>query len=671
MTTNNNINNRYLRRFSFIVSHLSFSAALSVALCAALLLTSCVDNDDDVPMSRYTSERMTAAQFLTENQDRVGSFIGILQRTSYFAMLSTYGDFTVFVPNNEAVAKYLSANHYSSIDEIPDAVCDTLARTHIIKTKAYFTTDISEGSLGMNMAETFIELSIETDAERDNAVAHYANKVARMVEFDDSVTNGVVHIVNNIIPRTSDKLPDLIAADSTLTIFTAALFMTGLADSLTAYEDKNYPEWGADKASQDSAYSWNIKKECKAEGEDPVQWVQKRYFKFTAFVEPDSIYKKHGIHNIAELEAYAKQIYDAVYPEDAGQYDGDYTNRKNPLNRFVSYHLLDRILPYDEVIMRKDCYKHWDTDLCDPEEFCETMCPGTIMRFSSFNEELYINRKGFKANAEVPGIRVWKKSESGTTLQQAPNGMYHYLDDILAYTTEVRDVVLNCRIRFDSTVLSPDFFNSDRPAYGVDQLRGYRLGYIKNWKVMGEKAFIGLHGEGPWWQHYKSNGITISGIFDVTIKLPPVPKGTYEIRTGYTANEKRGVVQFYLNNVPCGIPADLRDGGWNPIIGWIADVTGDTDEARNANKATDKAMHNRGFMKGMDCYWQGAQKENALRNLQNNLRYVLTTQYLSDDETYYLRARQVLKDPDRYWSFDFIELCPKSVYGSEQGEDTH
>jgi len=646
-----------------------WAALLSCGMTVGM--TSCVDNDDDVPMNRYTAEKMTAAQFLTENESRVGDFITLLKRTSYFAMLSTYGDYTVFAPNNEAFAKYMATNNYKSIDEIPLAVCDTLARTHIIKTKAYFTTDISEGSLGMNMAETFIELSINTDAENNNAVVHFANKVARMVEYDDSVTNGVVHIVNNIIPRTSDKLPDVIKADSTVSIFAEALFMTGLADSLMAYEDKNYPEWGADKASQDSAYTWNLSLKCKAEGSDPIQWVQKRYFKFTAFIEPDSIYKKFGINNVSDLEAYAKKIYDAVYPEDAGLYDKDYRNRKNPLNRFISYHLIDRVLPYDEIIMRKDCFKHWDIDKCDPEEFYETMCPGTLVRFSSYNEQLYINRKGHKANVEVPGVRVWKSTESGSSLQQAPNGMYHYLDEILAYTTEVRDVVLNCRIRFDSTVLSPDFANSDRPLYGEDKLRGYRLGYIKNWRVLGEKAVIGLHGEGVWWQHYKSNGITVSGIFDMTIKLPPVPTGTYEIRTGYTVNPERGVVQFYLNNVPCGIPADLRIYGPDPSIGWVADVTGDDTEARNANKAIDKAMHNRGYMKAMDCYWQGAAKENVLRAKENNLRYVLTTQYLDANETYYLRARQVLKDPECYWSFDYIELCPKSVYGSPEGEDTH
>jgi hypothetical protein len=82
-------------------------------------------------------------------------------------------------------------------------------------------------------------------------------------------------------------------------------------------------------------------------------------------------------------------------------------------------------------------------------------------------------------------------------------------------------------------------------------------------------------------------------------------------------------------------------------------------------------MHNRGYMKGMDCYWQGAAPENALRNLQNNLRYVLTTQQFDPNQTYYLRCRQVLKDPECYWSFDYLEFCPKSVYSGETGEDTH
>ena len=93
-----------------------FFMAGIVSCCMSTALTACVDNDDDVPMSRYTAEKMTAAQFLEENEDRVGDFITLLKRTSYFSMLSTYGDYTVFAPNNEAIAKYMANRNIDTID---------------------------------------------------------------------------------------------------------------------------------------------------------------------------------------------------------------------------------------------------------------------------------------------------------------------------------------------------------------------------------------------------------------------------------------------------------------------------------------------------------------------------------------------------------------------------
>ena len=81
-------------------------------------------------------------------------------------------------------------------------------------------------------------------------------------------------------------------------------------------------------------------------------------------------------------------------------------------------------------------------------------------------------------------------------------------------------------------------------------------------------------------------------------------------------------------------------------------------------------MHNRGYMKAMDS-WHPGGGDDPMRALQSDLRRILTTKYLDSNKTYHLRFRQVLDDPDRYWSFDYIELCPKSVYGSPEGEDTH
>ena len=643
-----------------------------LCVCCGLVatLSACVDNDDDVPMNYYSSTKMTAAEFLEDRPEMFSEFIGILKRTPYFSMLSTYGTYntagllkyTLFAPTNEGIDRYLKSMGYSSIDQIPVATCDTLARTHIIKKGAFFTTDLSEGALPeLNMADSYIVLSSDSDVTNENKLIYYINKNSRVVEYNDSVTNGVVHVLNNVISSSSLLLADKIAEDPTLTLFNEALHLTGMADSLVKYIDETY------SCGDDSVHT-GVMVRCTSGSALYTRsfWPEKRYFKYTAFVEPDSVYRVHGINNMDDLKAYAKRIYDETFPEDAGLYDEDFRHRKNPLNRFVSYHLLPRIGQYNSWVVSGDLREHcWYTSLSDPEEFYETMCPGTIMRFAGPSAGLFINRKGLQNKFSVRGVKVLSPSESGSIDQNALNGVYHYLDDILAYTTEVRDKVLNCRIRVDATVLSPDFMNCNgRGRYGEDILTGFKNQFITDWKVSDE-TYVGVHSDVGYWNSYQANAVCISGVFDVAFKLLPVPSGTYEIRLGYTVGEERGVVQVYLNNEPCGIPVDLRVYGPDPVIGWVED----TDDAEE-NIANDKAMHNRGYMKGMDSYrpWDA---DNPLRSNNWNLRRVLATKYLDSNQTYYLRFRQVLDDPDRYWSFDYIELCPKSVYGSPEGEDTH
>jgi uncharacterized surface protein with fasciclin (FAS1) repeats len=639
----------------------------------ATVITSCVDNDDNVPENYYSSTKLTAAQFLEERPEQFSEFIALLKRTPYFSMLSTYGTYssagllkyTVFAPTNDGVDNYLKRMGYASIYDIPAATCDTLVRTHIIKKGAFFTTDVSEGALPeLNMDDSYIVLSSDSDVNNNNKIIYYINKNARILERDDSVTNGVVHVLDNTISSSSLMLPDKIAEDSILTLFSQALKMTGMCDSLMKNMDETY------YCGEDSVNTGTMER-CTSGSQQYTRtfWVGKRYFKYTAFVEPDSVFHRHGIYTIEDLKKFAKKVYDETYPEDAGLYDDDPHHRKNPLNRFVSYHLLNRVGQYNSWVVsgtiRERCL---DTKLIDPEEYYETMCPGTIVRFAGPASGLYINRRGVGERKErgffVRGVKVLSPSESGSVDQNAINGVYHYLDDILAYTSEVRDVVLNRRIRIDATVLSPDFMNCNgRGRYGEDILTGFKNGFITDW-VTSKETFVGVHSDVDYWHSYQANAVCVSGLFDVTFKLPPVPSGTYEIRLGYTPGDERGVVQVYLENEPCGIPIDLRVYGGDPSIGAVPD-TDDEEE----NMANDKAMHNRGYMKSTDV-WHPGGGDDSMRTL-SPLRRILTTKTLSADKTYHLRFRQCLDDNTRYWSFDYIELCPKSVYGSPEGEDTH
>lgn len=63
--------------------------------------------------------------------------------------------------------------------------------------------------------------------------------------------------------------------------------------------------------------------------------------------------------------------------------------------------------------------------------------------------------------------------------------------------------------------------------------------------------------------------VSILGTYDLTFQLPNVPPGTYELRLGYGSMPDRGIVQMYVDNVPQGLPLDMREEGDSPIIGGL------------------------------------------------------------------------------------------------------
>lgn len=656
-----------------MVKSKSFYALLLSCCMATPMLYSCTD-DDDIANGQgtfYSATKRTAAEIIGDDAERCSMFQQILEKANYYSLLSVYGNYTVFVPTNDAINDFIKTNGYSSFDALLQDVnrCDTIARTHIVKDGAYFTTDISDGALPqMNMDDRYLVMTCDSDAQNNNQLLMFVNKRSQLVEKNDSATNGVVHLIDRVITPSNDYLPDLMSEDSSIKLFVEALYTTHMSDSLTKYIDMSY------STSEDSI-NGDIPVVYYGGRNNKVTFPRKRFYKYTAFVERDEVFAKRGINTFDDLVAYAKKVYDATYPEDAGKYDDDFTNRKNPLNRFVSYHLMDRMGNYSDWapsgVFLTQCTV---TSLADAEDFWETMCPNTMLRFCRAGTGnaagLYANRKGLGNKYTVKGVKVLTASESGKSEQQALNGTYLYLDDILEYSTKVRDEVLSCRMRIDATTLSADFMNqgcrfNDEAGALNDRLYALKKGYIKGWKIS-DDTFVAVHPAETSWSSYLGNAICIKGQYDVQFKLPPVPSGTYEIRMGYVAGEERGVVQVYLNNEPCGIPVDLTYGTWNlqDIVGEIAD----TDDEEH-NTSMDKTLHNLGYMRGMDSYRKPG--GNSFRkDSPEHLRRILATQKLDEGKEYWLRFRQVSKG-DKEWSFDYIELCPKDVYASPEGEDRH
>lgn len=102
---------------------------------------------------------------------------------------------------------------------------------------------------------------------------------------------------------------------------------------------------------------------------DNVAYPAKRYFNYTVFLCPDSILKeKYGIETMDDLRAKAHELYDPVFPEDAGITEE--TDRRNALNRFISYHVIDRYGDYYSLTcMNNDQlqyeFNRMKYDICD------------------------------------------------------------------------------------------------------------------------------------------------------------------------------------------------------------------------------------------------------------------------------------------------------------------
>lgn len=194
------------------------------ALLALFGFIGCSDEPDE--MNYYTFKGQMMSDYLLKTE-QFSDFATLVNRAGMMDMLSSYGSYTCFAPTNAALQDYIKGKGLRSLDDLTDADCDTIVRTHLVE-NMYSTSEMNDGVLPTtNMNRRYLEIGHGND-ENGNAVV-MVNKTAHVIfELqDDSVENGIMQPVTEVLENSNRMLPKVLEQNDKITTFYAALKATG------------------------------------------------------------------------------------------------------------------------------------------------------------------------------------------------------------------------------------------------------------------------------------------------------------------------------------------------------------------------------------------------------------------------------------------------------------
>ena len=662
---------------------LKFLSCIAVMVLAGF--TACQDSDD-VGENYTTFTGETIGDFV-ENNAEYSDFAEALRVAGAFSLLESYGAYTCFVPDNEAMEAYASEQGYGTFDNFLDSVeaVKEMVFYHLIDGETngvpyYETAGFESGAIETkNMLGRYLYTSIASDG-----ASWMVNNTARIVSGDHIKVNGVVHVVDKALAGNTDLVADYIESEGHFKLYGEALHATGLRDALTLLDDETYVP--ATSKPADDPYSGS------------ANFPKTKNYRYTALLETDSVLALNGIRSLEDMRAYAR----TYFPEGKDLPD---TDERSSLYRFVAYHLLPVMLTSNQIVNTRDyvmTHTWIDADWLREnyrdgsfwlEQYLVPMADQTIITVQAFkwgdqdaqkpvfnDERNCYDAKYTNMAEEEDDVVTLDLAHSNLDCQ---NGVIHALTGMLVYDEDkIGRIMRGKRIRMDFTIFTPELRNNDvisNKDYYVPQ------GYCKNFKFEESSTIFAKYIGSNMHSFFLGDYLEIWGMFDASITVGPVPAGSYEVRIGYRVDAAtRGITQFYLDDEPCGIPIDMRLKGTDASIGWEQTYeyisinnpyiwSGGEREDDYYGYENDKSMHNRGFMKGPDSFasrellpsGSSGGVKGSTRNDPYELRKVLGIFSWPETSTHEFRFVQMLNGNCH---LDYIEFMPTNLIESE---DTH
>lgn len=275
------------------------------------------------------TDKMPAASFMEANENIYSSWVDLLKYTGLFNTVNLNMDYTCFVPDNEAMHKYLQAKGKSSVRELDMEEASNLVRYHTIASKQYTTSDFPDGMFPDSTASgDYLSLEMREGGFQ----AFYINGEARIKELNITATNAVIHLLESVLTPVTGTIVDNL--DENYALMLDLLNKTGYDKLLS------------------SIYMNGVK------------------YRYTLFAVPDDVFTEAGINSVASLAAYL------------GETDTDYTDPANKVNRYVGYHIANSAYSFADM----------NTDIDNnTSKNVSMMASNTLVSMRLVNEMFFLN----------------------------------------------------------------------------------------------------------------------------------------------------------------------------------------------------------------------------------------------------------------------------------------
>ena len=642
--------------------------------------------------------------------------ISIRSKSTVGELLSARGHYTVFAPTNEAIELYLQKLCEKEPDLLKEPSWDAFYSEHkrdsirrVVVCNSIIDSGDNEEAYAVNKfpLETGTEFPLNNMNDRKLSVRYsgvdsiFINNTSEvsLTERDILVTNGIIHQIGHVIaPKditASIYLQDILDQQKEGFLLMAKVIQAcGLLDTLSKIRDEVYEDKYLRGEIPETQYLY-----IDGHHPDGINTTPRhRLYGFTIFAETDDFWKEQGLDPTAPSSELLPKLMQWLVSNN--QYSRDdnfltdehYDQESNLLYQWVTYHILPFRTPADRLVFRRNEYGY---DASNPlritipmYEIYTTMGKPRLLKIfeSKESEGIYLNRfpnletgrnellHELSCDAKNVGCRIDRDPQKAV-LNDIVNCTIYPIDAPLSYNDAVRDNLARQRLRFDGMSLFPEAMNNEiRLKLSTDQQyqdvyipATHIYNYFENMQMNDRTTFIYLNAYGYTWCNLHSDEMKAKGRFELTFKLPPVPRRTTsEFRYDVLPNGDRGIQQFYFGDNPdklpaAGIPVDLTRGIGSMNVGWESDGKDD-----DYNIEVDKRLRNNGVMKGAKSVTADGSPSDIERNRNSNLRYIIVRQTMDPDKTYYMKVKSVLDSEQKEFYMDYMEYCPKEVYDNPE-----